>query len=106
MKLSQSSLALLEETLKKAIDKYNCGCKQTVVTDIHLQPNLIRAHCLSCDEDKELANTSIEEWMAYEGNGFYENVERILSSLLSNMKNEGKFDKLTILKPFLFCTGG
>ena len=54
------------------------------------------------DEDKELANTSIEEWMAYEGNGFYENVERILSSLLCNMKNEGKFDKLTILKPFSF----
>lgn len=87
MKLSQSSLALLEETLKKAIDKYNCGCKQTVVTDIHLQPNL-NSGALSIfdDEDKELANTSIEEWMAYEGNGFYENVERILSSLLSNMK--------------------
>ncbi len=30
------------------------------------------------------------------------NVERILSSLLCNMKNEGKFDKLTILKPFSF----
>ncbi len=103
MKLSQSSLALLEETLKKAIDKYNCGCKQTVVTDIHLQPNL-NSGALSIfdDEDQELANTSIEEWMAYEGNGFYENVERILSSLLSNMKNEGKFDKLTILKPFSF----
>ncbi len=103
MKLSQSSLALLEETLKKAIDKYNCGCKQTVVTDIHLQPNL-NSGALSIfdDEDKELANTSIEEWIAYEGNGFYENVERIMSSLLCNMKNEGKFDKLTILKPFSF----
>ena len=38
--------------------------------------------------------------MTYEGDDFYENVERILSSLLCNMKNEGKFDKLTILKPF------
>lgn len=36
------------------------------------------------------------------GDDFYENVERILSSLLCNMKNEGKFDKLTILKPFSF----
>ena len=54
------------------------------------------------DEDEELANTSIEEWMTYEGDDFYENVERILSSLLCNMKNEGKFDKLTILKPFSF----
>ena len=40
--------------------------------------------------------------MTYEGDDFYENVERILSSLLCNMKNEGKFDKLTILKPFSF----
>lgn len=40
--------------------------------------------------------------MTYEGDDFYENVERILSSLLCSMKNEGKFDKLTILKPFSF----
>ena len=62
MKLSQSSLALLEDTLKKAIGKYTCGCEQTIVTDIHLQPN--------------------------QNSG--------------DMKNEGKFDKLTILKPFSF----
>ena len=90
MKLSQSSLALLEDTLKKAIGKYTCGCEQTIVTDIHLQPN------------QNSGELSIEEWMTYDGDDFYENVERILSSLLCNMKNEGKFDKLTILKPFSF----
>ena len=95
MKLSQSSLALLEDTLKKAIGKYTCGCEQTIVTDIHLQPNQNSGELsIFDDEDEELANTSIEEWMTYEG--------RILSSLLCNMKNEGKFDKLTILKPFSF----
>ena len=47
MKLSQSSLALLEDTLKKAIGKYTCGCEQTIVTDIHLQPNQNSANCLS-----------------------------------------------------------
>ena len=99
MKLSQSSLALLEDTLKKAIGKYTCGCEQTIVTDIHLQPNQNSGELsIFDDEDEELANTSIEEWMTYEGDDFYENVERILSSLLCNMKNEGKFDKLTILK--------
>ena len=113
MKLSQSSLALLEDTLKKAIGKYTCGCEQTIVTDIHLQPNQNSGELsIFDDEDEELANTSIEdeylacasieEWMTYDGDDFYENVERILSSLLCNMKNEGKFDKLTILKPFSF----
>ena len=83
MKLSQSSLALLEDTLKKAIGKYTCGCEQTIVTDIHLQPNQNSGELsIFDDEDEELANTSIEEWMTYEGDDFYENVERILSSLL------------------------
>lgn len=39
MKLSQSSLSLLEDSIKKAIGKYTCGCEQTIVTDIHLQPS-------------------------------------------------------------------
>ena len=68
MKLSQSSLALLEDTLKKAIGKYTCGCEQTIVTDIHLQPNQNSGELsIFDDEDEELANTSIEEWMTYEG---------------------------------------
>ena len=40
--------------------------------------------------------------MTYEGDDFYENMERILSNLLCNMKNQGAFDKLTIMKPFSF----
>ena len=40
--------------------------------------------------------------MTYEGDDFYENMERILSNLLCNMKNLGAFDKLTIMKPFSF----
>ena len=86
-----------------AIGKYTCGCEQTIVTDIHLQPNQNSGELsIFDDEDEELANTSIEEWMTYEGDDFYENVERILSTLLHNMKNGGDFEKLTILKPYSF----
>lgn len=103
MKLSQSALSLLEETLKKAIGKYTCTCEQTIVTDIHLQPNQNSGELsIFDDEDEELATTVIEEWMTYEGDDFYENVERILSTLLCNMKNAGTFDNLAILKPFSF----
>ena len=103
MKLSQPSLSLLEETIKQAIGKYTCGCEQTVVTDIHLQANQSSGEFfIFDDDDKELANATIEEWMTYEGDDFYENMERILSNLLCNMKNQGDFDKLTIMKPFSF----
>ena len=97
MKLSQPALSLLEETIKQAIGKYACGCEQTVVTDIHLQANQSSGEfSIFDDDDKELASTTIEEWMTYE------NMERILSNLLCNLKNRGAFDKLTIMKPFSF----
>lgn len=95
MKLSQPALSLLEETIKQAIGKYACGCEQTVVTDIHLQANQSSGEfSIFDDDDKELASTTIEEWMTYEGDDFYENMERILSNLLCNLKNRGAFDKL------------
>lgn len=103
MKLSQSSLSLLEGAIKKAISKYTCGCEQTIVTDIHLQPNQNSGELsIFDDEDEELVNVTIEEWMNYEGDDFYENIERRLSTLLCNIKNAGVFDKLTIMNPFSF----
>ena len=103
MKLSQPALSLLEETIKQAIGKYTCGCEQTIVTDIHLQPNQNSGELsIFDDEDEELANTSIEEWMTYEGDDFYENVEPGLRSILCRMKDAGDFDKVTILKPYSF----
>lgn len=103
MKLSQASLALIEKTIKQVVSKYNCGCEQTIVTDIHLQANQNSGELsVFDDEDEELANIAVEEWMTYEGDDFYESVERILSTLLNNMKNNGHFDKMTILKPFSF----
>ena len=96
MKLSQPALSLLEETIKQAIGKYACGWEQTVVTDIHLQANQSSGEfSIFDDDDKELASTTIEEWMTYEGDDFYENMERILSNLLCNLKNRGAFDKLS-----------
>lgn len=104
MKLSQSSLSLLEDSIKKAVSKYACNSVQTFVTDIHLQPTPNSGEfSLFDDEDKALADIiTIKEWAEYEGNDFYANTERILTTLLSNMKQAGCFDKLNILKPYSF----
>lgn len=103
MKLSQASLSLIETTVKQAVSPYTCGCEQTIVTDIHLQANQSSGELtIFNDDDEELACIAIEEWMTYEGDGFYEGVERIFSTLLCSMKNGGDFDRLTILKPFSF----
>lgn len=103
MKLSQSSVTLLEDTIKKAVSKYTTGEEQTYVTDIHLQPDQNSGELsIFDDDDQELACSIIEEWTAYEGDDFYKNTESLLSSLLNQMNNEGCFDKLNILKPYSF----
>lgn len=103
MKLNQSSLTLLENTLRKATDKYCDSCEQTIVTDFHLQANPNSGELVIYnDEDEELARTTIEEWTAYEGENFNEEVERILTTLLNEMKGKGAFDAVTVLKPYSF----
>ena len=96
MKLSQQSQAIIESAIQKAINKYTCGCEQTIVTDIHIQPNQ------NSGEDEELSSVTIDEWTAYEGDDFYEDAERIFRTVLCRMKENGSFDKLTILKPYSF----
>ena len=104
MKLSQTSLSLLENAIKKATSRYNCTCEQPVVTDIHLQVNPNTGDVsLYNDDDEVLASTTIEEWNnSYEGNDFNADMERFLSGLLNDMKNAGDFDKMGIIKPFSF----
>ncbi len=103
MKLSQSSLSQLGNTIKKAVSRYNCACEQTIVTDIHLQANPTSGELVIFnDEDEELARTTIEEWINYEGEDFNSDTERTLSTLLNEMKSVGDFDKMTNLKPFSF----
>ncbi|NDV82391.1 hypothetical protein [Bacteroides sp. 51] len=105
MKLSQQSQSLIESTIRKAIGKYPCDCEQTIVTDIHLQPvNSSGELFIFDDNDEELACTTVEEWLAYDGDGvdFYKDAERILRVILNRMKEDGSFDNLPIIQPYSF----
>lgn len=103
MKLSQSSLSLIGNTIKKAVSRYNCACEQTIVTDIHLQANPSSGELvLFNDEDEELGRATIEEWTNCESEDFNSETEHVLSTLLNEMKSAGDFDQMTILKPFSF----
>lgn len=103
MKLSQQSLTVIESAIRKAVARYTCSCEQTIVTDIHIQPNQNSGElCIYNDEDEELVNVTIEEWLVYDGDDFYENVERMMRPILCRMKEGGDFDKLSILKPYSF----
>lgn len=103
MKLSQQSQSLIESTIRKAIGKYPCGCEQTIVTDIHLQPiNGSGELFIFDDNDEELSCAVIEEWLTYDESDFYKDTERILHSILNRMKESGSFDTLPIIQPYSF----
>ena len=103
MKLSQSSLTQLESAIRKATENYQNSCEQTIVTDFHLQANPNSGELVIYnDDDKELTRTIIEEWTAYDGENFNDEVERLLSTLLNEMKSKGTFDEVTVLKPYSF----
>ena len=84
MKLSQQSLSIIESAIQKAVAKYTCNCEQTVVTDIHLQPDQTSGQLNIYNDD------------------FLESVEPSLRNILCRMKDAGDFDKVTILKPYSF----
>ncbi len=103
MKLSQQSLSVIESAIRKAVAKYACSSEQTVVTDIHLQPDQTSGQLtIYNDDDEELANVLVEEWATYEEDDFLEKVESSLQNILCKMKDAGEFDKVTILKPYSF----
>lgn len=101
MKLSQPSQALIESTIRKALKKFPCDCEQHTVTDIHLQPISGSGELFIFDDnDEELASAVINEWTNYQGENFYKEVERILHTTLNRMKEQGDFDKLSLLQPY------
>lgn len=103
MKLSQQSLSAIEKAIQKAVNKYAGLPEQSIVTDIHLQPNQNSGDLIIFDdEDKELACISIEELANDDSDHFYEEMQHILQTLLSKLKEEGTFDRLPIMTPYNF----
>lgn len=102
MKLSQQTQSIIESAIRKAVSKYACHGEQTIVTDIHLQPNPNSGELFIFDDDTELNCVTIDEWTAYESDDFYESAERLLRQILTRMKEAGEFDKLSILEPYSF----
>lgn len=103
MDLSEQSYAAIASVLREAVGRYTQGDENSVVTDIHVQPNSESGELLVFnDDDEELARTIIDEWVDYESDDFYSVVEPLLKSALAALKDEGVFEHLTLMKPYSF----
>lgn len=103
MKMSEQSRASIVSALKTALCRYTSEGDETVVTDIHLQPNSERGELIIFDDDdQELSRTIINEWVEYESDDFYTVVEPILRAEVEALKESGKLEKLCLMKPYSF----
>lgn len=103
MKMSEQSRASIVSALKTALCRYTSEGDETVVTDIHLQPNSESGELIIFDDDdQELSRTIINEWVEYESDNFYTVVEPILRAEVEALKESGKLEKLCLMKPYSF----
>ena len=103
MKMSEQSRASIVSALKTALCRYTSKGDETVVTDIHLQPNSESGELIIFDDDdQELSRTIINEWVEYESDDFYTVVEPILRAEVEALKESGKLEKLCLMKPYSF----
>ncbi|MBM6654763.1 hypothetical protein H6B28_05575 [Bacteroides mediterraneensis] len=103
MEMSEQSRVAITSALKEALCRYVSGGEESVVTDIHLQPNSESGELVIYDDDdKVLARTIINEWVEYDSDDFYAVVEPILRAELEALKATGLLEKLNLMKPYSF----
>jgi hypothetical protein len=103
MKLNQQSLSTVEDAVKSAMESFVGDSQQAFVTDIHFQPSAVDGELyIYDDDDKQLAECVVEQWIGSEENNFYADAERQLRAILHKLRDAGEFDKVNILKPYSF----
>ena len=103
MKLSEESHSIIEQALNDAIATFADLKEQSIITDIHLQPNNESGELtIYNDDEEELSKEIIEEWVDAKDDNFMDDVEKILRNHLNKMKENGKVDIPAIIKPYSF----
>lgn len=103
MDISEQSHAAIASVLEEALKRYASAGEESVLTDIHLLPNQDSGELIILDDDENvLARTVIAEWVNYEGDDFYTEIEPLLRAEVTALKEHGLLDKLSLMKPYSF----
>lgn len=103
MNISENSRSSIQTALREALCGFVSGDERSVVTDIHLLPKSDSGELIIFDDDdQELARTIIDEWVNYESDEFYTEVEGGLRSEIETLREGGMLDKVCLLKPYSF----
>lgn len=103
MKVSEKTRAAVSKSIKEAVCRYvSCG-DSSYITDIHFMPKQDSGELVIFnDDEEELVRTIIDEWIDSDDEDFMKEVENLLRSELYALKDEGYFDRMSLLKPYSF----
>lgn len=103
MMFKESTIKKIKEAIKQAISVYTSSDIEFIHTDIYIQADRLLGELnFSNDEDAELYSVSIGELKSDTLEGYYENLEYELRSILEDMYSESVFDKVKISTPYSF----
>lgn len=103
MELTPSSVAAINDVLRKIVEMYSGEEDQLVSTDFYFQP-LREEACLLVfnDNDEELAKIAIDEWKEYSADTFYDEVAIQLTKAIEEGNTEGELERLAVWMPYSF----
>ena len=103
MKLNSTSHISITSAIQEALAKCVSAETKNIITDIHLQPNMVTGEMSIYNDDEELlASVLIKEWEGANPEDFYEACEMALKKNLNQMSANGAFVSLPIMKPYSF----
>lgn len=101
MNLNSQSFGLIKATIEEALRKYVAN-GNTVITDIHLQPNQETGELVIFNDDEEILATTVINELTGLGSDFYVVVENTLRDALKALQDADSFSQLSLLKPYSF----
>lgn len=103
MKLNSASHISITSAIQEALAKCVSAESKNIITDIHLQPNMVTGElAIYNDDEKLLASVLIKEWEGANPEDFYVACEMALKKNLNQMSANGAFASLPIMKPYSF----
>lgn len=103
MDLGTRSKENIVTALKMAVDKLAVKGEYPSITDIHLQPFRQAAKLVIWDDDdRQLAEAVVPEWVDCEFESFYKDVEDLILPMIEELQQSGQLDALPLFKPYSF----
>lgn len=101
MKISQQTVAQINEVLDGIVEKYPVQSDNKIMTDLSFQAKADSGELTVFDDSDEIvASTTVDDWIDYQDDDFQEMVRDALRQSFQCRKEE--LENISLLKPYSF----